>query len=321
MSPPTLQPLPPIPPRGIVRLAAGAVYLAPAGGVKAWSCTFVKNGPSSAPNPKIHYAGPQTPGVRETAALLVPAGCSAQFFDIDFDCPGWSYAICNEGTLEADGVRVSGGGGLLRVNGASGLTLFARYAQLAASVGWCFYSGPKPLIQPGVYDESWSRPISLLDGEALLGSTEFGLGRFHAFDRLFIRNPKWSDVKSQSAKHPDGTAAVTNAVFRAHYGGDVILSGGYMAGDQDWGPGEYDNALPPGPERDYRSRERLNSIVASDVAFTLSSFKLAPGVLDALLQRCSVSGVSGVACPPASMQRPQSMMRLDSTPFSKGGPQ
>lgn len=313
-------PLPPIPSKGIVRLLAGADYLIPAGGANARSCTFVKQGSASAPNPKLHYAGPQTAGVRETAAMLVPAGCSAQFFDIDFDCPGWSYCVTNEGTLETDGVRVKGGGGLLRVNGASGTTLFARYSQLESSEGYCFYGGPKELVTKDSggkilsYDEAGCGPISLLGGTGLLGSRQVALSRFQAFERLIVRDANWSDRASQSAP-----GAVPNAVLRVHHGGDAQIQGNFQ-GDIYLGPlaeGDGGAALPPGPQRSFDDAKRLRSVTIEDSSIAIeSSFKLTPGVLNCELVRCAVAGVSSVAQPFPYMNRPKSVLKLQGTTFT-----
>lgn len=276
---------PAIPATGIVKLQRGQVYPV-AKTLNLKSCTLMADG--TGPNPVIKYTG-----AADSGAVEVSPGQSATVSDIDFDVIANAYAAHNTGGLRLLNVGIKGGGGLLKITGATGTTYVQGCKQYAPFGHFGILAGPKILRSAGGYTETFNGPIIILDTLLDFGSLWMGVARFHAYTLLYMDRCALSDTKAQSAN----PQAVQNSVARFHYGNEAYIRNSTIAGLVFCGPlnAHIDggDTLPPGPERTFVDNERAKLVVFDTVQFKEAVITAAPG-----------SNVELVNCPNVNVVTP-----------------
>jgi hypothetical protein len=139
-------------------------------------------------------------GGKDTSAMYSRDGDAPFVSDVEFDCAPWSYALASGGNLDATRFRIGGGGGLLFVQGATGITRLSKVVQVDTSTGYFVKVGPSlptRRIPPAGRTRSCSRTSTRPDGSA-----EMALIRIDYCRRATLRNIRGSDTDANSAVRP-----------------------------------------------------------------------------------------------------------------------
>jgi hypothetical protein len=228
-------------------------------------------------------------GGKDTSAMYSRDGDVPFVSDVEFDCAPWSYALASGGNLDATRFRIGGGGGLLFVQGATGVTRLSKVEQVDCSTGYFVKVGPS--LPTRANPSGWTNEVVLEDIDAAEGSAEMALFRIDYCRRATLRNIRGSDTDANSAVRADGSRAVKNAVLRLHHVEQATVENCTFTGDVNLGA--YDTTaetLSAKPaDRAALAALRVRSMVFRNCVFDAGTFTINPGILQATFDHCSIT--------------------------------
>lgn len=262
-------------------------------------------------HPLIVYTG-KTDGM---APFIIPLNIEVAVNDLAFITPQKTYAFAVEGGLSGSDVHIRGEGGGVMAKGSSGLIQQRKWVYEGRRVNaYDSYIGPKTLKNNGV--EFIQRPGAgiVCTGVIALGGNQ----NTHSFRAMNVERVEFIDCRISNDTRE-------GAVFRAHNVRSVKIAGSLLNGDCYFAPmaeGDGGMNLPPGPERDFYNKARLNKLVAENTQFVTGDFKITPGLLDGSFTDCTIIDTKGgsVVDTPSFpyMDRPRSSVVFTRCSFKHG---